>query len=282
MKAKIDSSVIKQTVRVLEERLRWTLPPYDESHISAMIGKRLKKTGLSSESYLRLLEADAGEAKSLVDSLLVTFSVFFRSPLAFAALEQEILPRLLKAKVKERVELRVWSAACAGGEEAWSTAILLHQLVAQHVRPPGYRILGTDVAEAGLNRARTGVYSVLELGNVRVSQLNTCFVKCGEAYSISPELRHGVDFTKYDLLDESTSSPPSSIYGHFDLIICANVLLYYRASARERILKKLQHCLAPGGYLMTSETEWRLIQNDVAFQPVNATTVIFQKHKDAF
>ncbi len=282
MKAKVDSGVVEQAVLILSNRHDWLLPPYEESHIAAMIGKRLKKTGLSSESYLRLLETDAGEAKSLVDSLLVTFSAFFRSPLAFAALEQEVLPRLLKAKAKERAELRVWSTACAGGEEAWSTAILLHQLVEQHLRPPGYRILGTDVSEAALTRARTGVYSVLDLGNVKLHQLNTCFVKSGEAYSIAPELRHGVDFTKYDLLDESTSSPPSSIYGHFDLIICANVLLYYRASARERILKKLQHCLAPGGYLMTSETEWRLVQNNAAFQPVNSATVIFRKQTDAF
>lgn len=282
MKAKIDKGIVEQAVRVLGDRHRWVLPPYEESHIAAMIGKRLKKTGLLPQAYLRLLETDTAEVKSLADSLLVTFSVFFRSPLAFAALEQEILPRLLKAKAKERAELRVWSTACAGGEEAWSTAILLHQLVKQDLRPPGYRILGTDVSAAGLTRARTGVYGVLDLGNVKLHQLNTCFVKSGETYSIAPELRSRVDFTKYDLLDESTSSPPSSIYGHFDLIICANVLLYYGASARERILKKLRHCLAPGGYLMTSQTEWRLVQNDATFEPVSSATVIFRKHTEAF
>ena len=103
-----------------------------------------------------------------------------------------------------------------------------------------------------------------------------CFSRKGEAYAIAPRLRERVDFSTYDLLDRGSSSPPASIYGGFDLVICSNVLLYYRPQIQRLILGKLRRSLAPGGYLVVGETERQIVENAGGLKAVAAPASIFQ------
>jgi chemotaxis methyl-accepting protein methylase len=232
-------------------------------------------------AYLDRLAKDRAEAEALLASLRVAYSEFFRSPLAFALLEQWLLPGLLDARGRGGGgELRVWSAGCAAGQETWSLAVLLDGLTAgrdaRGGAGVGYRIFATDLSEADLELARGGIYPPEALGNVRLRQLESCFSRMGDAYAVGARLRERVEFSFYDLLDPGTSCPPPCIYGEFDLVVCANVLIYYRPAAQRRILAKLRRSLAPGGYLMTGEAEHQVVEGAGGFRAVAPPAPVFR------
>ena len=268
-------------VGVLRERHGRDVSGYDEAFLAKAVEKRRRHgTYKTAGAYLERLADDAVEAEALCRSLRVVYSEFFRDPLAFALLEQIILPALVAAKkTSVQGEIRVWSAACAAGQEPWSVAILLDELLG--AQPPDtlapYRIFATDLSETDLAVARAGVYSATALGNVRRRHLDSLFSpQGGGLLAIVPRIRAQVEFSLYDLLDESTSSPSTSIYGDFDLVLCCNVLLYYRPEAQRFILDKLRRCLAPGGYLVTGESERQMVETAGGFRAVAPPASVFQ------
>lgn len=255
------------------------LSPYDEKFLAKSLDKRLEATvTVTPAAYTQRLANDLLEATALHHSLHIVYSEFFRSPLAFALLEQMILPRLLDSQRQSaRGEVRVWSAGCATGQEAWSVAMLLDELSKGEECPLSYRIFATDLSPSDLALARTGVYSAEAVGNIRSRHLRLYLSRHGESYAIAPRLRERVDFSIYDLLDESTSSPPASIFGDFDLVLLSNVLLYYRQETQRRMLHKVLGCLAPGGYLIAGESERQIVASSSGTRPVAPPAAVFQK-----
>ena len=253
---------------------------FDESFLAKSIENRCQAAaGETHAAYLKRLVEDDAEAEAFSRSLRITYSDFFRDPLAFALLEQRILPGLVQEKqAAGRGEVRVWSAGCAAGQEAWSVAILLEELIAARNQPPAYRIFATDLSEPDLVVAQTGVYNAAAVGNIRLRHLERCFSRHGEFLTIAPRISAQVDFSRYDLLDPSTACPPASIYGGFDLVLCSNVLLYYRRESQRLILEKVQRSLAPGGYLLVGDTERHLVERASGFHALAAPANIFIKH----
>ena len=253
---------------------------YDAGFLTKTLAKRLAATGSgSAAAYLSRLAADPGEAAAFCRGLNITYSEFFRNPLAFALLETLILPGLVreKARTTGRPEIRVWSAGCAGGQEAYSVAILLDELAATQGQAVPHRIFASDIVAAELDAARLGVYGAAALQNVRLRHLRRYFDGHDDAFSISPQLRERVDFARYDLLDARSTCPPASIYGDFDLIFCSNLIFYYRPEVRQAILAKLRCCLAPGGYLVTGEAERAIVEQAGGFAPVAPPAAVFQR-----
>ena len=253
------------------------LSVYNESFLTTSLERRQQDSACNTATYLQRLAEDATEAEAFHRSLRVGYSEFFRNPLAFALLEQLILPGLIEGKVRSRGEIRIWSAGCAAGQEVWSVAILLDELAAAGAKPVSFRIFATDLSEGDLGLARCGVYSAAAVGNVRLRHLSGCFSRQGEAYAISARLKDRVDFSLYDLLDGGTTSPPACIYGNFDLVLCSNVLLYYRPEVLRLILNKLWRSLAPGGYLITGETERQIVASVDGFRAVTSPAAVFRK-----
>jgi chemotaxis methyl-accepting protein methylase len=252
------------------------LTVYDAAFLATALEKRLAATGVErSAAYLDHLAADPAEVEVFCRALNVTYSEFFRNPLAFALLETIVLPGLAQEKVQSRhPEMRVWSAGCAGGQEAYSIAILLDELAAAP------RIFASDIVAAELDAARQGVYGPAALQNVRLRHLRKYFTGGAggaEVFTVSPQLRERVDFSCYDLLDVRSTCPPASIYGEFDLVFCSNVLFYYRPDLRQAILAKLHGCLAPGGYLVTGEVERLLVEQAGGFAPVAPPAAVFRR-----
>lgn len=252
---------------------------YDETFLLRSMEKRRITTGCkTSAEYLEQLLKETAEAEAFSNALHVIYSEFFRDTLAFAQLEKLILPRLLSEKEKSgKAEIRVWSAGCAAGQEAWSIAILLDELVGTENKPVSYRICASDKSEPDLSVARHGVYGIEALQNVRLRHLNSSFVREGDSFTIVPRIKARVDFTCYDLFDVNTICPPSSIFGDFDLVLCCNVLFYYRPEKQQFILDKLQRCLAPGGYLITGETERTIVERSDIFQVIVPPATVFHK-----
>lgn len=244
---------------------------YEEAFLRKTVAKRVAATGGGTvAAYGERVAGDRAEAEMFFYSLRIDHSDFFRNPLTFAVLGQLILPGLVEAKKKSGGEIRAWSAGCASGQEAWSLAMLLEELAG----PVPYRIFATDLAEPEF--ARAGVYCAEAVGNVRTRHLSEYFSRQGESFSVIPRLRSRVDFSAYDLLDGSSSSPAASIYGGFDLILCCNVLFYYRKEARLGILDKASRALSPSGYFVTGEVERTMVSEHREFLAVLPPAAVFR------
>lgn len=252
---------------------------FDEAFLGKTLEKRWTSLGLNNAvEYLAILKKNGGEADALYRLLYVSFSQFFRDPITFAMLEQRILPDII-ARKRDGGEIRVWSAGCAQGQEAYSLAILLAELTEVQEKNIRYRIFATDISPEVLAVGRSGIYVESAIQEVRKKHLDKYFFKQGNKYCIVPELGQYVSFHTYDLLDSSTTGLPESIYGDYDLVICCNVLLYYKADVQKFIMSKLQKSTAPDGYFVTGEAETALVAHATKLQLTPIPTAILKNSK---
>ena len=272
---------LDRCVQVMRQAHGRDLSLFETTFLAQALQRRLTQTASTSwPAYLQRLAQDPAEGAAFWQSLSIAHSEFFRNPLTFALLEQLILPSLVATKgATDPTELRIWSAGCAAGQEAWSVAILLAELAAARDGPVPCRIFATDVSEPALALARRGDYDRAALQNVPLKHLQRYFVGQGEAYALIPALKSWVAFSTYDLLEERTACPPASLYGDFDLIFCCNLLFYYRTDVRQRILDKVWKALAPGGYLVTGEVERDFVAKHEGLRAVAPPAALFQKQR---
>lgn len=252
---------------------------YDESFLEKSIEKRWSAVGVKTYSaYLEYLSQNSIEGEALYSSLNNTFSEFFRNPLVFALMEQLIIPKIIEEK-SEGKEIRVWSAGCSAGQEAYSLAILLdHQGVSvkKNIR---FRVFATDISQGALAAAQKGVYEAGTVQNVRLKHLEEYFTKHGQSYRISSRLKEYVSFSIYDLLDKKSANPWESIYGDFDLVFCSNLLFYYRPEFRKFILEKVIRSTALNGYLVTGEAERAYVEKIGGLIVLAPPASVFQRKR---
>jgi len=139
--------------------------------------------------------------------------------------------------------------------------MVLQELKKRTIKQFTYRIFATDRCPRVVEEARKGIFFEDVIGNVSFKRIKMWFVENGPLYEVKQELRENIDFSVFDLLDEHLSSPPSSIFGGFDLVFCANLLFYYTKEHREMILEKAGKASVKGGYLVTGETERDIVMN---------------------
>ncbi len=274
------ASLLSQFAGVMRERYGKDLACYEESFLVKSIERRQEATACRSlQEYLERLKDDRLEVEAFTSSLQVCYSEFFRNPLTFSILEQVVLPSLLEEKTRSgNREIRIWSAACSAGQEAYSVAILLQDLEVARGSPVSFRIIASDVCESALASARTGVFDRSALQNVRLRHLQEYFSEQDHTHVVAPLLRSHVDFSFYDLLDQRSVCPPTSLYGDFDLILCCNLLFYYKPAIQQRILEKFERALAPGGYFVTGEAERDAVTMQVGLlRAVNPATAVFRR-----
>jgi chemotaxis protein methyltransferase CheR len=250
---------------------------YDGLFLNRSLQKRIKATNCVSEgAYYTFLEQDEKEGANFMDSLNISYTDFFRNTLTFSALERIILPSIILNNANtRRKEIRIWSAACAAGQEAYSLAILLEELKNGNSKI-NFRIFATDQDVAQINVAQDGMYPADALNNMSMKRADQWFIRQGNKYTVKPELKRNIDFSVFDLVCGQLSCPPASIFGDFDLVICANILYYYKPEHQKIIIEKAGNCLTNDGYLVTGETERDiLIKND--YKEVFPQSAIFQK-----
>jgi chemotaxis protein methyltransferase CheR len=251
------NSDLVQIVKFMNGMYGGNISRYDETFLLKSVEKRMAATTRATiAEYCTYLSEDKGEAEAFLRSLNITYSEFFRNPLTFAVLEQRVLPRLIEKKLESgAAEIRIWSAGCAAGQEVFSVAILLDELLSARKTSLSFRIFATDIAETALAAAQSGVYDAAAVQNVRLKHIRSSFSEQNGSYTIARRIRERIEFSRYDLLDERSTSPPCSIYGDFDLVFCSNLLFYYTPAIRQFILNKVCHSLSDGGFLVTGETE---------------------------
>lgn len=255
------------------------LSKYDPSFLEKSIRARGAEKGFCRDDYCALLAQCPSEAAVLGASLQINYSEFFRNSLTFALLERIVLPSIVREKRKtQHKEIRIWSAACAGGQEAYSLAILLEELRNGDLDKFKYRIIATDQSEEQVKEASHGEYAAAALNNLSLKRVGKWFSKEGDRYAIDEELKKCIDFSTFDLLNENLSCPSASIFGDFDLIICANLLFYYQDVYRKIILNKAVKALSEDGYLVTGEAEREIVLR-ARHHEIFPQSAIFQKRK---
>jgi chemotaxis methyl-accepting protein methylase len=118
-----------------------------------------------------------------------------------------------------------------------------------------YRIFASDKSQKNVSEAQKGEYPSESLNNLNLHRLNQWFTKDGDIYKVKPGLKKNIDFSVFDLFNEHLSCPPSSIFGDFDLVICANLFFYYKTEFRQILLEKTAASMTNEGYFITGETE---------------------------
>ncbi|MBL0226536.1 MAG: protein-glutamate O-methyltransferase CheR [Geobacteraceae bacterium] len=271
-------TIIRQCTETILQSQGIDISKYEISFLESSLQKRMNENGCdSAEEYCAILERDRKECTAFVDALQISYSLFFRNPLTCAVLERMVLPAVaLQRTSSRRHEIRVWAAACAGGQEAYSLAMLLEELVAGKEKL-AYRIFATDVSEAQVQEAMRGEYAAAALNNVNLKRAGRWFRREGDRYAVLPELKKNIEFSTFDLFRDGIGCPSASIFGDFDLVVCANLLFYYQEPFRATILAKIGHCLTAGGYLVTGETERDIIKR-YHYQELFPPSAIFKRN----
>ncbi|MBU5636381.1 protein-glutamate O-methyltransferase CheR [Geomonas sp. Red69] len=242
-------------LRFLTDHFGEDFHSYSQSLAEKRIAERVKQLRLPGLSeYHQFLQRDCGEPAYLSRMLRIRFSSFFRDPLQFELLRSQIMSSLLPASSQGGF-LRAWSAACAGGEEPCSLAIIIDETLQMLDVHPKVQIFATDVAEDALEEGRAGYYATGSLGGVTLQQLKTYFTPDGTGYRISPKILSMISYCRHDLLDPHTYAPPESLFGGFDLICCRNFLMYLDPQAYLRVFDNLFRALNPGGVLLLGKAE---------------------------
>ena len=206
--------------------------------------------------YLQRLRSDPLECDRLIETFLIKVSSFFRDPLVFGSLAHRGLPLIIERHRRDPSrQMRVWSAGCAAGEEAYSVAILLAQAMEVEDFPCLPYICATDISPQALTAAQTGRYHRESLETTTLGILDRFFRPTAEGFEVIPEIRRMVHFSRHDLTSRRSLAPADSVFGSFDLVLCRNVLIYFSLDLQKRVLEKLYCALNPGGVLVIGTFE---------------------------
>src|SRR6185295_4604332 len=221
---------------------------YKQSTLVRRIRRRLNEVRCpSAQEYLELLNRDRNEVEQLFRDLLIRVTHFFRDPEAFDLLAAKVVPRLFEGKDADGF-VRVWVPGCATGEEAYSLAILLREHLDGIKQPPHVQVFATDIDAQALEAARQGWYPETVASQLSPERLERFFVKHGNMYQVSREIRDMCLFSLHNLI----ADPP---FSRLDLVSCRNLLIYLESELQKRVLALFHYALRPGGYLFLGPSE---------------------------
>jgi chemotaxis protein methyltransferase CheR len=245
-------------LRLLLSRLAGLV--FDEARrdsLSFSVAERLRATGLETVAeYLALLEEPGTpERQELLNEVTIQETHFFRNPPQIRALRAHVLPELIRAAATDR-RLRIWSAGCSTGEEPYTIAMILRELLPT---TDGWdvQVIATDVSERALEAARRGVYGSRAVQLARPEELARFFVERADGrWEVRPEVRQLVTFRHHNLVTD----PPPPGADRLDLVLCRNVTIYFSRETTREVVRRLHGVLRDGGYLFLghSETLWQV------------------------
>ncbi|MCW2953315.1 MAG: methyltransferase, CheR-type with sensor, partial [Conexibacter sp.] len=249
---------------------------YKRSSLERRIAKRIGELELDGSDgylgYLDHLEVHPDEFAALFDTILINVTGFFRDADAWEYLAQEIVPKLLVLRPTD-APLRIWSAGCSSGEEAYTVAIVLAEALGRQQFLDRVKIYATDVDEEALATARHGSYSADQVAVLPQPLLERYFDRAGTRFRFNADLRRTVIFGRNDLVQDAPIS-------RIDLLLCRNTLMYFNAETQARILGRFNFSLDPNGYLFLGKSEMLITHSDL-FTPVNLRRRVFRKVRPA-
>ncbi|MFO7687632.1 MAG: CheR family methyltransferase [Desulfobacterales bacterium] len=258
---------------LLTNRTRHDFNLYKDGTLTRRIARRIAVTrSRNASEYLQILYRDDGEVRALFQDLLIGVTSFFRDPEAFAHLQERALPKLFSKKQKGET-LRVWIPGCSSGEEVYSVAIILKEYIDEKDVSTEMQIFGTDIDPLAIAKARSGTYTRNIVADVNTERLKRFFDQERDHYRVRREIRESVVFAEQNLLRD----PP---FSDLDLLVCRNLLIYFKAEAQQRLVPLFHYTLKKHGILFLGNSE-SIGRFPELFEPLSKQYSIFQKRETA-
>lgn len=263
----------RSIAELVEGQVGIKLPPAKRLMLEGRLQKRVRALNHSSvnEYAERLLDGEYldTELVHLIDCVTTNKTDFFREPSHFDFLRDVAVHELLGRRGRGAQDLKIWSAACSTGMEAYTTAIVLDNMLKAGSRFQ-FRILGTDISTSVLRLAKLGIYSREMIAPVPEDLAKRYFLRSRDKSSaevrVVPELRRAVNFMRMNLMD-----PVYPVDRDVDIIFCRNVLIYFDKAAQRKVVDRLCSHLRPGGYLLVGHSESMIHQGSVGLKQVQPT-----------
>lgn len=252
-----------------------------DDDLARIIGERVAEIGITGcAAYLERLN-DAAEGRAEMDALVAELTIgetyFFRHREQFDALRDQILPDVIKRNHSVR-RIRIWSAGCSIGPEPYSIAILLKREFGAAIAGWNVSIIGTDINQKFLNRAREGRYDEWAFRALPEETRRECFVQVGKQWEIKPEFKAWTTFQYHNLTRNRFPSIIDNIAG-FDVIVCRNVIIYFSAATIRALVPCFREALVDGGWLIMGHAEPN-VELFREFQTVNAPGAVLYQRLD--
>jgi chemotaxis protein methyltransferase CheR len=243
------------------------------------LAKELGCSSFSELYYKSASDPTKAISRKIVDAVTTQETLFFRDASPFEMLQFKIIPDLIDKRSGGKpgnlpVNIRIWSAACSTGQELYSTAIVLKELLGDTNR---YRItlLGTDISDSAVARASRGAYNKFEIERgLPREKLTKYFTAEKDTWKIRDEIRAMASFRKFNLMDNFAG------IGKFDIVFCRNVAIYFNETDKIKLFNKIQGVLEPDGYLIIGSTE-SLTGIKVPFEPKRYLRAVFYQYKSS-
>ena len=268
----VDSALEELLVFIRDAR-GFDFTGYKRSSLARRIQKRMHEVGASDYlDYRDRLESSAEEFGYLFNTILINVTAFFRDAQTWTYLQHQVMPELL-ADAGPYGEIRVWSAGCASGEEAYSLAIAFAEAMGIEEYAKRVKIYGTDVDNEALRDARAGLYAAKTLEPLPSELREKYFEQNGTQLAFRPELRRRVIFGRHDI----TRDAPIS---RLDLLVCRNTLMYFNVETQSQVIDRLHFALREGGFLFLGKAEM-LLSDSERFEVVSMRQRIFRRRPGA-
>jgi len=219
--------------------------------------------------YIELLESSSDELDNLKNEFLIGVTDFFRDTQAWDEMAESVLPDLLSERLNDDAPIRVWTPGCATGEESYSIAMLLLEQLEGKVDPQRIQIFGTDIDQQALSTARTGSYPTSIVTTVSAERLARFFDRRGDRYVARKVLRETILFAPQNLVRDTP-------FSKLDLVLCRNLLIYFKPELQERVFELFHFALKPGGMLLLGKTE-SIGSQTALFEPASRTIRLFRR-----
>jgi two-component system, chemotaxis family, CheB/CheR fusion protein len=242
---------------------------YKRKSLKRLTTRRMRRVGVTTyNEYLDYLQVDPQEHNNLFNSLMLNVTAFFRDRPAWDCLSAEIIPQIISQK-EEFDSIRLWSAGCASGEEAYSLAMLLAEALGIQQFCQRVKIYATDLDEEAIAKGRQALYTAQSIEAISPAWQSKYFENKGSHFVFRNDLRRCVIFGRHDLIHDAPISK-------LDLLCCRNTLMYFNAETQAKILDRFHFALKDHSFLFVGKAEMLLTQASL-FTPINNKYRIFAR-----
>src|SRR4051812_42333990 len=265
MEASGEQAGFDSIVEYLRQTRGFDFTAYKPTSLMRRVKKRMQAVQLEEfDAYLDYLQVHPEEFAALFNTILINVTSFFRDAEVWDALATTVVPELIASP---RL-LRVWSAGCASGQEAYSVAIMLAETMGVEAVRDRVKIYATDVDQEALAESRRAIYNAKQLEGLSPDVVARYFDRSGELFTLNRELRRSVIFGRHDLIQDAPIS-------RVDLLLCRNTLMYFNSEAQSRVMARFYFSVKAGGFVVLGRAEM-LFHHPAMFNPVDLKRRIFK------
>jgi len=262
---------VSKVLKIVKDGTGMDFSYYKPNTINRRIEKRISiNQNNNIEEYLNFISQSVKEPKILSKELLISVTSFFRDKEAFEIIENTVIPSIFESNNGDD-QIRIWTAACATGEEAYSLAILFHKYATEHNLNKNIKIFATDIDKEAIEFAGSGIYSESIISDVPPKILETYFKRYEDKYQVTETIRKMVIFAKHDIVKD----PP---FSKIDLIVCRNLFIYLNNQVQTQLLYRFYFALKPDGFLFMGNSE-SIGELYIGFEPISTKWKIYKYKK---